>query len=1563
MTRRIFATSIALTFAGLLLMAWLGVPRPAAAMIASSPCPGNVCADFLTIGGRRVDYWYTQHVRPDGQFRIRFSLNGTYSSSQLISFIVFQMPSFDSWDKLANPDPTKNATYLPEEGVTLDRTAYERRASSGCATACWVDFVMSVKYSGLAEGEHSFNVYVVQNGASGGRNGIKFYADAGAPSNTDESEIWAAMSGMDYPCADLGGGQPIDNDLNFLPNCQDPKCDGQPGSRTQTWKKCEIPERTCNDAFDNDGDASPDCKDQDCNGRQGYPPMQPPPLPPLADPPAYCQWPNERGAPGSLNGTTPCDDKFDNDADGRTDCVDNREWTPATGEQFYNVYLAASTPGGLAFPSSDANICWRQSSYGCPLREVCTLADNDVATAFDDDVDQSYVHVNYDANPVSGAGCRDYDCAGAPSCPAHENEEVKADGTRVQNDCQCFDGVDNDLDHLIDCADPDCLGAECATLPGRTCYDKEFDLGQKIQLCGNFINNDRAQPIDDDGDGPPNCQDSDCKGKFGNCGPCPKREDFTYAACADGEDNDVNGQADCRDAKCRVGNKIGDLTNAAVCSGAENSPDMCSDGFDNDSNGNADCGDSSCAGQAAWPMYGYLNTHYFCGPENNAAACSDGFDNDADGKIDCQDSDCWGKNGCDAGDWGKAACLTDADRYDPVSGWKYFSEVDPTVGVKTRRIAHVNQADVIDFNGVSDYSSVTIIVGDNTDPAKHYPYADSAGCTLQGADAALFGTTIVPGSAIMIFNKNPGVAVNGFSFSLRCVTPGTPVPARRNYPIGVSVLRMTGDAEYGDLQFGTSLLEATPPTVVRIESEGAVGGSVRVPYGGGFSFRVVADDPGVGDDTTGICRCGLAIDGDYTPTGAFDSATNECLVEPGGQYATWRDDRQSDGTDLPDLAPLSLEMYARDGADNESGWQAAGSLAINVTPIVTPGEELKMVSPKAPFFAGKADTPDRLSFSVGFTTARNDRFGPTCEIYVRDQDGNVKYAAGHGPFGPTATVAAIGGLGNTVRCEGEITAPDEFPTISLTQSGTYHLTVAIADADGDYVESNRQVFYFCPTVPKATDPGSLDTEVEPIDVCHWADLDGDGATEGFFTTLYTPTPQACDNCVNLDNPGQEDADMNGVGDECENLGRCEVDKDIVCTHDSWDFPVCPVNDPNCCNGSNCCPAGDKTDATCCPGPSINPDPLVQPPTDPPTYRDPQACLSDWGLCSWTGEVCFMKNNNLDCPGPGVCSLTGASCKEATMVPAECGECIGEEVCLQLTYPWIQAKQGNVFSGKSIKAREDAPLKNATFCITAKDTIQSFASESCTKTPEEVAQDKYTDLTLPKPRNAYSTPLGRIDIRGLLAGRYGEVITLTPTEFNNSAVFPPADGLQGRVYVVEGDLTVGQPGDPPLVIRNGGPGEPPVSGTGTVVIKNGNLLFNRDVVYEGPNFATSLVSPDQIASLGWIALDQTDSTEPTYGQRGNVLVHKDVQRLDGAIYAGGQAGFYSVAAPDTDSPLPLTVNGLIVARQFHFSRSYKSKERGSEQVLYDGRAVANPPPGFADIAKSLPLFGSAPIIMQ
>jgi hypothetical protein len=162
----------------------------------------------------------------------------------------------------------------------------------------------------------------------------------------------------------------------------------------------------------------------------------------------------------------------------------------------------------------------------------------------------------------------------------------------------------------------------------------------------------------------------------------------------------------------------------------------------------------------------------------------------------------------------------------------------------------------------------------------------------------------------------------------------------------------------------------------------------------------------------------------------------------------------------------------------------------------------------------------------------------------------------------------------------------------------------------------------------------------------------------------------------------------------------------------------------------------------------------------------------------------------------------------------------------------------------------------------------------------------------------------------------------------------------------------------VVIKNAGPAS---LGNGTVIVKGGNLLFNSNVTYE-TSFAP-LISPAQMASIGWVVLDEVDPAVPTFGQRGNVYVHKDVQKLAGNFMIGGQNGFSTVSGTDTDSPNPLTVYGLIVARQFHMSRSFLSKDRGSEQVIYDGRAVVNPPPGFQDLTKALPWFGKAPAVQQ
>ncbi|RUA22564.1 MAG: hypothetical protein DSY79_03210, partial [Chloroflexi bacterium] len=81
------------------------------------------------------------------------------------------------------------------------------------------------------------------------------------------------------------------------------------------------------------------------------------------------------------------------------------------------------------------------------------------------------------------------------------------------------DGIDNDLDGLIDCLDPDCNGApNCFEGDSVTCSDG----------------------IDNDGDGAIDCFDPDCF-TFPPCGP---------EICDDGIDNDGDGALDCQDADC-----------------------------------------------------------------------------------------------------------------------------------------------------------------------------------------------------------------------------------------------------------------------------------------------------------------------------------------------------------------------------------------------------------------------------------------------------------------------------------------------------------------------------------------------------------------------------------------------------------------------------------------------------------------------------------------------------------------------------------------------------------------------------------------------------------------------------------------------------------------------------------------------------------------------------------------------------------------------------------------------------------------------------------------------------
>lgn len=164
----------------------------------------------------------------------------------------------------------------------------------------------------------------------------------------------------------------------------------------------------------------------------------------------------------------------------------------------------------------------------------------------------------------------------------------------------CSDGIDNDGDGKVDCADGDCVNAaNCVTPSTET-------------NCSDGVDNDKDGKVD--------CADGDCSNSP-SCVPAKETN------CSDGIDNDKDGNKDCADSDC-----IG-ATNCSVPS----KETSCADGIDNDKDGAADCADVDCDGLKG-PGGGLC--------EQVEDACADGYDNDGDGRIDCADADCAGVGAC-----------------------------------------------------------------------------------------------------------------------------------------------------------------------------------------------------------------------------------------------------------------------------------------------------------------------------------------------------------------------------------------------------------------------------------------------------------------------------------------------------------------------------------------------------------------------------------------------------------------------------------------------------------------------------------------------------------------------------------------------------------------------------------------------------------------------------------------------------------------------------------------------------------------------------------------------------
>jgi uncharacterized repeat protein (TIGR01451 family) len=197
----------------------------------------------------------------------------------------------------------------------------------------------------------------------------------------------------------------------------------------------------------------------------------------------------------------------------------------------------------------------------------------------------------------------------------------------------CSDGLDNDLDGLVDfpsdlgCTDPNDVdeGETPACADGiDNDLDGAIDFPDDLS-CSSFVDGDEAgspacsDGIDNDGDGLVDFpQDTGCQN-------AQDAAEENLPACADGIDNDNDGDIDFPfDDDCA--SALGD-------SEANAAPQACADGQDNDGDGFSDFPDDPGCQNAQ------DNTE-----DNAAPQCSDGQDNDGDGLTDfpddlgCQDT-------------------------------------------------------------------------------------------------------------------------------------------------------------------------------------------------------------------------------------------------------------------------------------------------------------------------------------------------------------------------------------------------------------------------------------------------------------------------------------------------------------------------------------------------------------------------------------------------------------------------------------------------------------------------------------------------------------------------------------------------------------------------------------------------------------------------------------------------------------------------------------------------------------------------------------------------------------
>ena len=392
----------------------------------------------------------------------------------------------------------------------------------------------------------------------------------------------------------------IDNDDDGRFDCGDPDC-------TVILELCcslEFDNASCSNGVDDDGNGFIDCVDSGCSRNPFV---------------TVCEV------------ETNCNDILDNDGDRRRDCDDTDCATAAN-----------CVPGGEeSCENGDDDGDGRADceDRDCYTDGICLGPENKLARCVDGN--------NNDGNDDGTAPSPRplVDCT-EPTCQALGGDDAVifaaycAGLSGPENTlARCMDGVDNDGNNFLDCADFSCsrggpdIVMYCAGLAENT-----------VDKC--------SDRVDNDGNGFTDCRDFSCT--MASRGATPEAiaycmtavaSENTSLTCVDGLDNDSNGYVDCADRNCcmagmfvsgRCSGYLDEVVTTYCASILEDNPARCSDGVDNDRNGFADCADFSCSRSADPEVLVYCANN----TESNFARCTDGIDNDANSFSDCEDFSC-----------------------------------------------------------------------------------------------------------------------------------------------------------------------------------------------------------------------------------------------------------------------------------------------------------------------------------------------------------------------------------------------------------------------------------------------------------------------------------------------------------------------------------------------------------------------------------------------------------------------------------------------------------------------------------------------------------------------------------------------------------------------------------------------------------------------------------------------------------------------------------------------------------------------------------------------------------